>query len=223
LTWWNLPQKISTCFQEGIYHFFPFYSHVINKVDLMHSLKKREIFVPVLSWKKSCWTIFIDKYLRSFFQYGISNGCFLLFASDETLCGDPEQPVSSVVKHLSSTEVEYNCVKGYKLEGGNRTRSCTPSGLWSGRTPRCTGIRYILRNQAWKKLKFLFQRFNVQIQHLLKMASSKCPISKGDMFMVHLPPITVIQDSFYGEMHPDCVLTMESGLVWIYISIMAGE
>ena len=54
--------------------------------------------------------------------------------------------MSSVVKHVSATEVEYNCVKGYKLDGGNRSRVCTTSGMWSGKTPRCIG----------KELKLLF-------------------------------------------------------------------
>ena len=63
---------------------------------------------------------------------------------DETECGDPEQPTSSVVNRVSKSEVEYSCLKGYRLEAGNRTRTCSKAGAWSGKTPRCVGEKFYL-------------------------------------------------------------------------------
>ena len=64
----------------------------------------------------------------------------LLSFSDDTLCGDPEQPLSSIVNQTSPTTVEYTCLKGYKMTGGgDRTRTCSPKGVWEGRPPMCSG------------------------------------------------------------------------------------
>ena len=61
------------------------------------------------------------------------------FAADQTLCGDPEQPVSSQVNRTSANTVEYTCVKGYRMEGGSPKRFCETSGIWSGQPPQCKG------------------------------------------------------------------------------------
>ena len=59
--------------------------------------------------------------------------------SDFTLCGDPEQPVSSLVDRKSPTVVDYSCVKGFRLEG-SAIRECeTAKGTWMGVAPRCKG------------------------------------------------------------------------------------
>ena len=63
----------------------------------------------------------------------------MAYLADETLCGDPEQPLSSRFNRTSSHEVEYSCVKGYKMETGNPKRTCQANGIWSGMPPRCTG------------------------------------------------------------------------------------
>ncbi|KAG0429233.1 hypothetical protein HPB47_023847 [Ixodes persulcatus] len=51
-------------------------------------------------------------------------------------CGDPDKPPKSYTVPISPQEMEYRCVSGYKL-GGPATRSCLPSGRWSGRAPDC--------------------------------------------------------------------------------------
>ena len=71
---------------------------------------------------------------------------------DETECGDPEQPTSSVVNRVSKSEVEYSCLKGYRLEAGNRTRTCSKAGAWSGKTPRCIGEKFYLVGLGIRKL-----------------------------------------------------------------------
>ena len=65
----------------------------------------------------------------------------LKYFSDETRCGDPEQPLSSTVDRVSTDRVVYACVKGYKMEG-NAERNCLPNGLWSGQSPTCSGAAY---------------------------------------------------------------------------------
>lgn len=62
----------------------------------------------------------------------------LAMVADETQCGDPEQPISSIVNRTSVNTVEYSCAKGYKMDG-NPTRSCLGNGVWSGHPPRCSG------------------------------------------------------------------------------------
>ena len=70
----------------------------------------------------------------------------LLSFSDDTLCGDPEQPLSSIVNQTSPTTVEYTCLKGYKMTGGgDRTRTCSPKGVWAGRPPMCSGQTALLQ------------------------------------------------------------------------------
>lgn len=55
-----------------------------------------------------------------------------------TLCGDPEQPVSSQVNR-SESAVSYSCAKGFRLEGEAVRRCDTATGAWSGAPPRCIG------------------------------------------------------------------------------------
>ena len=59
---------------------------------------------------------------------------------DSTACGDPEQPVSSLVTRSEPTRVRYSCVKGYRLEGGaERVCLTDEGGRWEGEPPRCIG------------------------------------------------------------------------------------
>ena len=66
---------------------------------------------------------------------------FLSLVPDSTPCGDPEQPVSSLVTRSSEpARVTYSCVKGYRLEG-HAERVCLTGedGRWEGEPPRCMG------------------------------------------------------------------------------------
>ena len=56
------------------------------------------------------------------------------------MCGDPEQPVSSLVTRSEPIRVTYSCVKGYRLEG-SAERVCLTheGGRWEGEPPRCIG------------------------------------------------------------------------------------
>ena len=67
----------------------------------------------------------------------------MIFASlvpDSTACGDPEQPVSSLVTRSDPARVTYSCVKGYRLEGAAE-RLCLvhEGGRWEGEPPTCVG------------------------------------------------------------------------------------
>lgn len=58
-----------------------------------------------------------------------------------TMCGDPEQPVSSVVNRQSVSLVEYSCVKGFRLIGEPLRHCQTESGTWGGLAPRCIEVQ----------------------------------------------------------------------------------
>ena len=59
---------------------------------------------------------------------------------DSTMCGDPEQPVFSIVNRTSPSTVQYACVKGHRMEGGTgSTRHCSNKGVWNGSPPKCVG------------------------------------------------------------------------------------
>ena len=56
------------------------------------------------------------------------------------MCGDPEQPVFSIVNRTSPSTVQYSCVKGHRMEGGTgATRHCSAKGVWVGNPPKCVG------------------------------------------------------------------------------------
>ena len=62
------------------------------------------------------------------------------FFLDSTMCGDPEQPVFSIVNRTSPSTVQYACVKGHRMEGGTgSTRHCSNKGVWNGSPPKCVG------------------------------------------------------------------------------------
>ena len=59
--------------------------------------------------------------------------------ADETMCGDPEQPLYSTIQRLSDQSIVYACLKGYKMEAGDPRRDCV-NGVWTGPPPpRCSG------------------------------------------------------------------------------------
>ena len=63
--------------------------------------------------------------------------------SDSTMCGDPEQPVFSIVNRTSQSTVQYSCVKGHRMEGGTGSvRHCSDKGVWMGSPPKCVGKFY---------------------------------------------------------------------------------
>ena len=77
----------------------------------------------------------------------------MIFASlvpDSTACGDPEQPVSSLVTRSDPARVTYSCVKGYRLEGAAE-RLCLvhEGGRWEGKPPTCIG--------AYRKISLAFE------------------------------------------------------------------
>ena len=57
-------------------------------------------------------------------------------------CGSLLAPANGLV-NVSTTvfnsTATYSCNDGYSLEGDS-TRTCLASGLWSGRSPQCTGV-----------------------------------------------------------------------------------
>ena len=106
------------------FHFLKLISPSFNSISTANILKK----FPSLRFNQLA-TFSVEFYLYT-----------LLSFSDDTLCGDPEQPLSSIVNQTSPTTVEYTCLKGYKMTGGgDRTRTCSPKGVWEGRPPMCSG------------------------------------------------------------------------------------
>ena len=70
-----------------------------------------------------------------FLSYLFSSSIF----ADETMCGDPEQPLYSTIQRLSDQSIVYACLKGYKMEAGDPRRDCV-NGVWTGPPPpRCSG------------------------------------------------------------------------------------
>ena len=56
-----------------------------------------------------------------------------------------------IPNYIFGTTATYTCVEGFGLKAGNRNRVCTgertsPSGAWSGATPRCEGTYLENRN-----------------------------------------------------------------------------
>ena len=64
---------------------------------------------------------------------------------EKTRCGEPEQPLSSVITRVDDTEIEYSCLKGFRLDDESRAkRKCDPrTGLWGGdgHAPRCLEVQ----------------------------------------------------------------------------------
>lgn len=63
-------------------------------------------------------------------------------------CQAPKSPDNSVQLSKGQTvEVgdffEYDCIKGYILNGGNLRRACLPSGRLTGEPPNCIGMYFI--------------------------------------------------------------------------------
>jgi len=59
---------------------------------------------------------------------------------NETMCGDPEQPLYSTIQRLSDQSIVYACLKGYKMEAGDPRRDCV-NGVWTGPPPpRCSEV-----------------------------------------------------------------------------------
>jgi len=89
---------------------------------------------------------FYEKVIFSNFFY-VSINFYLDFILDSTMCGDPEQPVFSIVNRTSPSTVRYSCVKGHRMEGGTgSTRHCSDKGVWIGSPPKCVGKDIITRN-----------------------------------------------------------------------------
>lgn len=57
--------------------------------------------------------------------------------SDRIPCGDPEQPMFSIVSRNARRAI-YTCIAGYKVVG-DAFRTCRASGTWSGKPPTCQG------------------------------------------------------------------------------------
>jgi len=60
-------------------------------------------------------------------------------------CGKISSVPYGSVKYLNDTtyvfsEVEFTCVRNYRLVGGASRRTCQADGAWSGTTPRCEGV-----------------------------------------------------------------------------------
>ncbi|XP_071750190.1 uncharacterized protein [Lepeophtheirus salmonis] len=60
---------------------------------------------------------------------------------EKRLCGDPEQPVSTVVSHVNDTSVNYSCLKGYRMIGNPSSHCNTSTGRWAGSAPRCIEVQ----------------------------------------------------------------------------------
>ena len=91
--------------------------------------------------------------------------CFFFSVADDTMCGDPEQPLSAIANRTSTSTVEYSCLKGYRMEGGERTRTCSPKGVWQGHPPRCLGEKH------WSSKKPISQKNFWFISSLLQFPS----------------------------------------------------
>ena len=79
------------------------------------------------------------------------------------MCGDPEQPVFSIVNRTSPSTVQYACVKGHRMEGGTGlTRHCSNKGDWNGSPPKCVG-KISIKNEL--NLQNMFQNTIVGIQN----------------------------------------------------------
>ena len=89
----------------------------------------------------SCFPIRDHGHTRVYVQHNFASYSRFLKPLDSRPCGDPEQPLSSVVNRTSVSTVEYTCVKGHRLEGGDAIRKCKADGQWSGKPPRCVEVQ----------------------------------------------------------------------------------
>ena len=55
---------------------------------------------------------------------------------------------------LFKANASYNCDSGFTLQG-NRTRTCLPTGHWSGSEPLCNGIVILFRIESHNDLVVL--------------------------------------------------------------------
>ncbi|XP_068082212.1 uncharacterized protein [Anabrus simplex] len=58
---------------------------------------------------------------------------------DETMCGDPEEPVAGQVMITSDSTAIYSCITGYRLLA-EPNRTCERDGHWTGHAPQCEEI-----------------------------------------------------------------------------------
>jgi Sushi repeat (SCR repeat) len=68
----------------------------------------------------------------------------LVFKISDVDCGKISTVPNGALKYLNDTtfvfsEVEFSCVRNYRLVGGAPRRICKEDGSWSGTTPRCEG------------------------------------------------------------------------------------
>jgi hypothetical protein len=63
----------------------------------------------------------------------------LVLLSDDSMCGEPEEPVAGHVVVGSDGMAIYSCDSGYRLlREPNRT--CERDGHWMGHAPQCEGL-----------------------------------------------------------------------------------
>ena len=95
-------------------------------------------------------------FLKTYRFWKITKKCYVIFLyisnyelsfTDSTMCGDPEQPVFSIVNRTSASTVQYSCVKGHRMEGGTGERlHCSDKGVWIGSPPKCVGKCFTVKN-----------------------------------------------------------------------------
>ena len=59
--------------------------------------------------------------------------------SDESMCGEPEEPVAGHVAVGSDGMAIYSCDSGYRLLA-EPNRTCERDGHWMGHAPQCEGL-----------------------------------------------------------------------------------
>lgn len=62
-----------------------------------------------------------------------------MLLSDESICGEPEEPVAGHVVVGSDGVAIYSCDFGYRLLA-EPNRTCERDGHWMGHAPQCEGM-----------------------------------------------------------------------------------
>ena len=64
---------------------------------------------------------------------------YIYFFLDESVCGEPEEPVAGHVVVGPDASAIYSCDAGYRLLA-EPNRTCERDGHWTGHAPQCEGI-----------------------------------------------------------------------------------
>ena len=103
--------------------------------------------VPVLTLKTKKMTVCVQLELPEIIVNMVSFRILKLIVSYHDCCliaidcGCLENPKDGTVELTGTTynsEAVYSCNTGYRMIG-NRMRTCSESGVWSGALPMCTG------------------------------------------------------------------------------------